>query len=168
MQQYSRVSLVPGGLVQDAINIYNAITFFMKHAKQIGAFVQNLTSSFASIAKGDIKTAVQKVEAVLGSCLSLALGFLASAAGLTKIASSIKTALDKIQKPALAILTKIKDWIVKMFSSLVKMVTSGRKPNAAKTPTLSAKTTAMNTKPGLKDGIYGKESFPAGKEPHAI
>jgi A nuclease of the HNH/ENDO VII superfamily with conserved LHH len=123
--------LVPGGgLVQAAINIYNAVTFFMDRAKQIGAFVQNLTSSFASIAKGDIKAAVKTIEAVLGGGLSLALGFLASAAGLTKIASSIKAALDKIQKPAQAILLKIKDWIVKMFSSLVKKVTPGSKPVA--------------------------------------
>jgi hypothetical protein len=130
-KKYPRALLLPGGgLVQAAINIYNAITFFMDRAKQIGAFVQNLTSSFASIAKGDIKGAVKTIEAVLGSGLSLALGFLASAAGLTKIASSIKTALDKIQKPAQAILLKIKDWIVKMFSSLVKKVTPGSKPVA--------------------------------------
>jgi Domain of unknown function (DUF4157) len=134
--------LVPGGgLVQAAINIYNAITFFMDRAKQIGAFVQNLTSSFASIAKGDIKGAVKTIEAVLGSGLSLALGFLASAAGLTKIAASIKTALDKIQKPALTILTKIKDWIVKMFSSLVKKVTPGGKPSTV--PVSSAKPTTQ-------------------------
>jgi Domain of unknown function (DUF4157)/Novel toxin 15 len=160
--------LVPGGgLVQAAINIYNAITFFIDRAKQIGAFVQNLTSSFASIAKGDVKTAVKTIEAVLGSGLSLALGFLASAAGLTKIASSIKAALDKIQKPAQAILVKVKDWIVKMFSSLVKKVTPGTKPVVGDKSNSSAKPTDA-TKLGLKDGTYGKETFTAGKEPHAV
>jgi hypothetical protein len=61
--------LVPGGgLVQAAINIYNAILFFMDRAKQIGDFVQNLTSSFASIAKGDIKGALKTIETVLVVC----------------------------------------------------------------------------------------------------
>jgi hypothetical protein len=93
--------------------------------------------------KGDIKGAVKTIEAVLGSGLSLALGFLASAAGLTKIAASIKTALDKIQKPAQAILVKIKDWIVKMFSSLVKKVTPGTKPVMGGKPNSSAKPTTQ-------------------------
>jgi hypothetical protein len=77
-----------------------------------------ITSSFSKIAKGDIPGAVKTIENVLKNGLSLSLGFLASAADLTKIASSIKATLNKIQKPAQEVLTKIDAWIKKMFSSL--------------------------------------------------
>jgi hypothetical protein len=53
---------------------------------------------------------------------------LTSVAGLTKIANSIKAALNKIQKPAEAMLKKIADWFKRMFSSLVKKVTPGSRP----------------------------------------
>ncbi len=140
--------LVPGGgLVQAAINIYNAVMFFIERAKQIGKFLKSLTSSFASIAKGDIKGAVQKIEDTLGNGFSLALGFLASAAGLTKIASSIKAALAKIQAPIKKVLERIAAWFSKMFSSLVKKVTPGSKPSTAVTPTSSGKTTTDPQKP---------------------
>jgi hypothetical protein len=99
----------------------------IERAKQIGRFISNLTSSFALIAQGKLEPAVQKVEDVLKNGLSLAVGFLASAAGLTKIAGAIKNALSKIQKPVQKVLDKIAGWFNGQFSrSMAKVRPSGK------------------------------------------
>ncbi len=129
--------IIPGGgLVQAAINIYNAVMFMIERAKQIGRFIGNLTSSFAAIAKGDLPKAIEKVEAVLKNGLSLSLGFLASIAGLTKVANGIKAALAKIQKPVKDILGKIAVWFKGQFSRLMASVKpqAGAKPQTTPKP----------------------------------
>jgi hypothetical protein len=121
--------IVPGGgVVQAAINIYNAVMFIIERAKQIGSFVNSLTSSFAAIAQGDLSKAIPQVESVLKSGLSLALGFLASAAGLTGIAGKIKTALSKLTAPIERVLQKIAGFFKQKFSSLVANLKPGSKP----------------------------------------
>jgi predicted ABC-type sugar transport system permease subunit len=105
------------------------------------------SSSLAEIAVANISSTVKTIEAVLAGGLSLSLGFLASAAGLTKIADSIKAALNKIQKPAEQVLKKIADWFKRMFSSLVAKVKPGTKPVTGDKSNSSAKPSTANTKP---------------------
>jgi hypothetical protein len=76
------------------------------------------------------------------------------AAGLTKIAGSIKTALDKIQAPAKKILEKIAAWFKRMFSSLVKKVTPGTKPVAGdKSNSSSQQANQPITVPFVMNGV---------------
>jgi hypothetical protein len=83
----------------------------------------------------------------------VSLGFLTSTAGLVKIADSIKTALNKIQKPAEALLKKIAEWYKRMFSSLVQKVMPGGKPQTTPKPAPSSKPTDPDHDKKVKIGL---------------
>ncbi len=155
---------IPGaGIIQAAIKLYETIKFIWDKMKDIAATISAITSSLAEIAAGNVSAAATKISASLVGILGLGVGFLARVAHLDGIRAKVKALFDKIKKPIENAIARVIAW----FKGLVGGKGSS-KPVTGDKSNLSAKPTTANSKLGLKDGVYGKESFTAGKEPHAV
>ncbi len=155
---------IPGaGIIQAAIKLYETIKFVWDKMKDIAATISAITSSLADIAAGNIGLAATKIKDSLVGVLGLGVGFLARVAHLDGIADKVRKLFDKIADPIRKAIAKVIFW----FKGLVGNKGSS-KPVAGDKSNSTTKPTAVSTKPGLKDGVYGKESFAAGKEAHAV
>ncbi len=104
--------------VKACLAIYDVIMFVIDKGQQILAFVNAVLDSILSIAKGVITPAAKAVEAALARAVPVAIGFLASLAGLGDLSKDIKAVIDKIQAP----INKIIDWVIQKAVQLVKAI----------------------------------------------
>jgi hypothetical protein len=88
-----------GAVIQAVITISNTIKFFIDRAKQIAAFANAVFDSIAEIAAGNLKKAIVAVENSLAKALPVAISFMATLAGIDKIAAKIKDIIKKIRQP---------------------------------------------------------------------
>ncbi len=86
-----------GAFVQALITIYNTGMFLIQKAQQLASFAQSLINSVHAIATGAIGGAIAKVEQSLGQAIHIAIGFLASLAGLGDISDKIRGFIQKVQ-----------------------------------------------------------------------
>ena len=110
---------IPGaGFISAIISIYDTIMVFVEKISKIIQVVKAFIDSIVQIASGNIATAANKVESILGNLLSLAISFLAGFLGLGKVTDKIKEVITKIRETVDKAIDTAITWIVdkaKMF-----------------------------------------------------
>ena len=104
--------------VKACMAIVDIVSFVIDRGQQILEFVNAVLDSVLAIAKGQIGVAAKAVEGALAKAVPVAIGFLASLAGLGDLSADIKKVIDKIQAPV----NKVIDWVIKKAVSLVKAI----------------------------------------------
>jgi hypothetical protein len=96
--------------------IYDIVVFFVERGSQIAALVDAIIKSVSAIAKGSLGAAAQWIEDALAKTIPVAIGFLASLLGLGNIGSTIRSTIEKAQKP----INKAIDWTINLAVKGVK------------------------------------------------
>ncbi|MDI9978803.1 hypothetical protein [Rhodococcus sp. IEGM 1307] len=104
--------------VKACMAIVDIVSFIIDRGQQILEFVNAVLDSVLAIAKGQIGVAAEAVEGALAKAVPVAIGFLASLAGLGNLSADIKKVIEKIQEPV----NKMIDWLIKKSVSLVKSI----------------------------------------------
>ncbi len=111
-----------GAFVQAVMAIYNLVVFLVERASQIMAFVEAVINSVSDIAKGNISSAANWIEASLARMIPLVIGFLARLIGLGGISQKIKEFItkvqDKVDKAIDKAIGKVVGFVKKMFGKL--------------------------------------------------
>lgn len=121
-----------GAIVQGIITIYDTVMFFMQRAQQIGALVEAITDSLASIARGNIAAAVQHVETTLARTVPTIIGFLARLIGLADVAEAVKAIIHKVQAAVGGALDRLAVWVVGTPRSIASRVGAPRAETASR------------------------------------
>ncbi len=100
-----------GAVIQAIMAIYNTVVFFIERAQQIGALVEAVFDSIASIAAGNIGAAASYVERTMARTIPVILGFLARFIGLGNVGEHIQNVIRRIQAPIENAMNRVTDWI---------------------------------------------------------
>ncbi|UXH79175.1 eCIS core domain-containing protein [Roseateles amylovorans] len=111
---------IPGaGFIGAIVSIYDTVMVVVNQVSKIIAVVKSFVDSIVNIANGNIGSAIEKVESVLASGLSLAINFFAAFAGLGKVAQKINGVIQKIRAPVDKAMDSLIGWIKKMAKSFI-------------------------------------------------
>jgi hypothetical protein len=149
-----------GAIIQAITMTYDAITFFIERAKQVGELAEAVFDSVANIATGNLGAAANYVEKTMARTIPVIIGFLASLIGLGGIGEKIKKIIEGIHAKVEKALDKIVNFIVTKAKALF-----GKEKEAPETtdPEHDAKVKAglaaidEEEKHYLKDGMIEKE-----------
>ncbi|MGV0025308.1 eCIS core domain-containing protein [Phormidesmis priestleyi] len=108
-----------GAVIQAIMAIYNTVVFFIERAQQIGALVEAVFSSIATIASGNIAAAATYVEQTMARTIPVVISFLARLIGLGGISDQIRNVVRRIQAPIERAIERIADWIVGQVRNLL-------------------------------------------------
>lgn len=101
-----------GAIIQAIMAIYNTVVFFIERAQQIGALVEAVFESIASIAAGNIGAAANYVERTMARTIPVILGFLARFIGLGNVSEQIQNVIRRIQAPIENAMNRLANFIV--------------------------------------------------------
>ncbi|MBV9788894.1 MAG: hypothetical protein JOZ51_12005, partial [Chloroflexi bacterium] len=85
------------GIVAAIKLIYDVVSFLIERASQIGALFQAVGDSASALAQGNVQQAAAKIEQVLARMIPVAIGFLASLAGIKGVAQKVKEIIGKVR-----------------------------------------------------------------------
>ncbi|HEY9607359.1 MAG TPA: DUF4157 domain-containing protein, partial [Allocoleopsis sp.] len=142
-----------GAVIQAIMAIYNTVVFFIERAQQIGALVEAVFESIASIAAGNISAAASYVERTMARTIPVILGFLARFIGLGNVGEQIQNVIRRIQAPIENAMNRVADWIVNRVRGLLGR---GGRDGSRTTGTAEA------------SGDLPEKRFQAGEQSHRI
>ncbi len=135
------------------------VKFFMSEGQRIFSLISSVMQSVGAIASGNISAAVAGVETSLAKSIPVALSFMSKIVKVSGIGTKIKAIINKVKSRIEQVVSRVMD---KAATLVAKVVGSGANlANAAKDKVR----TVVNK---IKDGIFGKKTFQAGKEQHSI
>ncbi|MDX6720775.1 MAG: hypothetical protein QOJ63_3029, partial [Solirubrobacteraceae bacterium] len=88
-----------GAFIKACKAIYSIVMFIVDRAKQVIEFVDAILDSISAIAKGDLGTAMDKVEDSLAKGLPLAIGFLAGLLNIGNLSEKVKSIIAAVRRP---------------------------------------------------------------------
>ncbi len=104
---------IPGaGFISAIMSIYDTVMVFVNRMKEIALVIKGFIDSIVAIASGAIDGAAKKVESILASILSLAIGFLAGFIGLGNVSDKVKGVLETVRATIDKALDAVIKWIV--------------------------------------------------------
>ncbi len=104
---------IPGaGFISAIMSIYDTVMVFVNRMKEIALVIKGFIDSIVAIASGAIEGAAKKVEGILASILSLAIGFLAGFIGLGNVSDKVKGVLETVRATIDKALDAVINWIV--------------------------------------------------------
>jgi hypothetical protein len=115
-----------GAIIQAALMIISAVTFFVTKLGELLELVGAIVSSIHKIALGQIADAANWIEKALARTIPLLIGLLADLVGLSGVADKVKGFIDKVRR-------SIRDAIMKLIRKFVAMV-KGLFGSGSKTP----------------------------------
>lgn len=114
-----------GAVIQAIMAIYNTVVFFIERAQQIGALVEAVFESIASIAAGNIGAAASYVERTMARTIPVILGFLARFIDLGNVGEQIQNVVRRIQAPIENAMNRVADWIATQVRRLGGAIVGG-------------------------------------------
>lgn len=132
--------------------IYDVVMFFVENIERILQLVEAVVQSVSKIVAGQIGDAANWIEGAMGKTIPIIISFLARILGLGGISGKIKSIIKNIQKKVDNAVDKV---IKKIVGKIKGVFGKGKK---------AVKKAAQK----IKNFIYPKEKFKAGKEPHTI
>ena len=114
-----------GAVAQAALAIYNTLSFLVDKFAAIVSVVKAAFGSVASIAKGAIKDAANRVESTMAGTLPLIMGFLARQAGLGNVAEAVRNTINKLS-------AKVEELAIKLLRSIGRKLSRAKKSGKAK------------------------------------
>lgn len=139
--------------------IYDVIMFFVENIDRILQLVEAVIQSTAKIMAGNIAAAANWIENAMARILPIIISFLARLLGIGGIANKIKSFIKGIQKKVRGVVDKILKKIVKGIKKLL-----GKGKAFGKAAVRKGKAAAKK----VKDLIFPKRTFKAGKKTHTI
>ena len=87
-----------GAIIQAALTIINAVTFFVTKLGELLELVSAIVSSVHKIALGQIASAANWIEQALARTIPILIGLLASLIGLSGVADKVKGFIQKVRR----------------------------------------------------------------------
>ncbi|MCW5608386.1 MAG: DUF4157 domain-containing protein [Nitrosomonas sp.] len=120
-------SLNPAGaFIQAIIATYNTVMFFVERFRQITQVVTAFIDSIATIARGDVSPAANRVEQTMGGLLTLIISFLARLVGLGNVSDAVTNVINRVRQPIDRALDRVVAWIQQRARGLASRALGGR------------------------------------------
>jgi hypothetical protein len=148
-----------GGLIQLFITAFDMVRFFMSEGQRIFSLISSVMGSIGAIASGNISAAVAGVETSLAKSIPVALSFLSKIFKVGGIGTKVKNIIQKVKGRIDKVVSRVMDKAAALVAKVV-----GKGTDLAS----SAKDKGKALLSKLKDGIFGKKNFQAGKEQHSV
>ncbi len=151
------LKLIPGAGTISAI--FDTVSVLVSKASDIAGLVQNVMGSFAAIAAGNVSSAATAIERSLLSGMRVALDFVARLVKIDSFIARVRNIIGKVTTKISSVADPLIARAVKLVRPLLDKL--GGKGNP------KGKNATPPTKKSI-DGVYGKKSFTAAKEPHSV